>query len=366
MSFYLILIVVSTCLCCCYCFSHDQDIYDSSHGRKVIWFWLSALVVFLSMGLRYGIGTDYFYTYVPQYYKYLSEGKSSGKWEPLFKLLYLGLIKVTSNPQWVFVVTGAIIVGFVWLAILKLSPMPWFSVLLFFISRQYFISLNVVRQYTGLAFVCLGFIFIKEKKYILYIVCAILGTLCHYSTAIFIPVFLLAFIRIRPIIGIALISIFSVFNGAIRDITRWIVSLTPYAKYLDSKYDLADRYQGWTFFEMILVFVLISILLERDRIKENEHIIQFFYNLEMLCVFFSFNLNLVPNSDRISWSLELPSIILIPQVISRCRDKKERWLIIGLICIVYSYVMYYRIFVLNDHETVPYQIIPVISAKIYA
>lgn len=313
------------------------------------------------MALRYGIGTDYFYAYVPRFYEYLSDADNARPWEPVFKWLFIGLTKVTNNPQWVFVITGGIIIACIWIAIYETSPMPWFSVLLFFISRQYFISLNIVRQYTGLAFVCIGFVFLKERKYWGYILCAILGTLCHYSVAIFLPLLALAFVTIKPLEGIVLIGVISVFSRPLIQITRWVVTLTPYAHYLDSRYDLTDRYQVWTIFEMIFVFAIISILVERKPFSKEEGFFQFLYNLEVICVLFSFNLNMVPNSDRISWSLELPSIILIPAVIDRCESKKEKALLIAGICVVYIYVMNYRIFVLNDHETVPYQLIPALE-----
>ena len=182
-----------------------------------------------------------------------------------------------------------------------------------------------------------------------------------YSIAIFVPLIALAFVELKPIEGTGIIGVVSVLNSPIRKLARWIVSFTPYEHYLDSSYDLMDRYQSWTIFEMLFVFALISLLLEQKPISKDEHIIQFLYNLEIVCVMFSFNLNIVPNSDRISWSLELPSIFLIPLVIDRCESRRDKIIITTAICLVYSYVMYHRIFILNDHETVPYQLIPPLS-----
>ena len=373
MVFYSTLITVSVSLCMAAYWldrvyagkRNDIDKTKFAYSGKILYI-VSGLVVFLSMALRYGVGTDYFYMYVPKYYYYLSNPEGDKNWEPIFDLLYKGLIRVTSNPQWVFVVTGAVIVLCIWYTIYKLSPAPWLSVLFFFISRQYFISLNIVRQYTGLAIVCIGFIFLKERKYWGYVLCAILGTMCHYSTAIYLPLLALAFVKIKPVESVALIGVVSVFSKPLIKITRWIVSLTPYARYLDSRYDLSDRYQAWTIFEMIFVFAIISMIVERKPFNEDEQFLQFLYNLEVICVLFSFNLNMVPNADRISWSLEMPSIILLPNIIKRSDSKRERVLIVLVICVVYIYIMNYRIFVLNDHETVPYQIIPAISVLLHA
>ncbi|MBR3355671.1 MAG: EpsG family protein [Oscillospiraceae bacterium] len=361
MAFYIFLILFSALLSCVYSIKSMSNRHNQLQKKSILWFVCSGLIVFLSMALRYGIGTDYFFTYVPRFYQYMSDPKGAASWEPAFKWLYLFLVKCTNNPQWVFVITGAVIVGCIWYSIYKLSPMPWFSVLLFFISRQYFISLNIVRQFTGLALVCIGFVFLKDRKYWGYIICCVLGTMCHYSVAIFLPLLLLAFVKINPAESIVLIGVLSVLNPFIKNFARLVVAYTPYSKYIDTEYDLTARYQSWTIFEMIFVFSLVSLLIEQKPIKENEHIIQFLYNIETICLLFSFNLNIVPNSDRISWSLELPSIFLVPLVVSRCDSKRDKILIVAAVCLVYSYVMYNRIFILNDHETVPYQLIPSIS-----
>ena len=141
----------------------DTDTYSTRENAG--WIILSAIPPFLVSALRYGVGTDYFITYVPRFYRYMADPGLPLDWEPAFWLLFKGLIKVTTNPQWVFVITSAIIIGLVWYSVFKVSSLPWLGILLFFISRQFFISLNGVRQYVGLAFVLLGITFLKEKKY---------------------------------------------------------------------------------------------------------------------------------------------------------------------------------------------------------
>ncbi len=321
---------------------------------------ISAMVPFMVSALRYGIGTDYFRTYVPRYYSYYSDPNAPLDWEPLFWLLCKILVRITSNPQWLFVITSAIIIGCIWYSAYAVSAIPCFSIMLFFISRQFFISMNGVRQYIGISLVCVGIVFLSRKKYGLYLLCVFIGTMFHYSTAIFAPLLLMAFVTIDPLESGIIIGAFSVFSDLFYPVFHKLVMFTPYAKYIGSEFDTANRYSSWTIFELLLVHFIISILIDRHPIRDDEKLLRFFYNVNVICVLVSFNLHLIPNSERISWSLELPSIFLIPEIIARIEDKKKKYIITTLIIIVYSYVMYNRVKG-GDHQVYPYDCVPTLS-----
>ena len=340
----------------------ETDTYSTK--ENAIWIILSALPPYLVSALRYGLGTDYFFTYVPRFYRYMSDPNLPLDWEPAFWLLYKGLVKVTTNPQWVFVVTSAVIIGLVWYSVFKVSSLPWMGILLFFISRQFFISLNGVRQYVGLAFVLLGITFLKEKKYLGYLVCVFLGTLCHYSTAIFFVAFGLAFVVISPLEGILIVGVMSVFAEYFKGLLRAIISKTVYASYIGGTFDTNERYNPWTIFELLFVFCVLVILMQKYPKKDKNPFMKYLFDTNLLCLFVSFNLNLLPNSERISWSLELPSILLIPEVINRVDNKKEKTIVTTCVTLVYAYVMYMRLLE-GDHEVVPYQVIPTLSVLLY-
>ena len=331
--------------------------------NKKIWLLfivISALVPFLVSALRYGIGTDYFRTYVPRYYDYYSDPGASLDWEPLFWLLCKILVRLTSNPQWLFVITSAVIICSIWYSAYAVSSIPWLTILFFFISRQFFVSMNGVRQYMGLAMVCVGIVFLSRKKYGMYLLFVFIGTMFHYSTAIFAPLLIMTFVTIKPLESCLLIGFFSVFSDLFYPVFHKLVMLTPYAKYIGTEFDTANRYTSWTIFELLLVYFIISILLERDPIREDETLLRYLYNVNVMCVLVSFNLHLIPNSERISWSLEIPSIFLIPKVIARIEDKRKRLVIAFLFIVVYSYVMYNRVKG-GDHQVYPYDCVPSLS-----
>lgn len=338
----------------------DGSLRQKRNQMQYVYFALSMLIPFFVSALRYNVGTDYNYTYVPRFYQYKESPFGALDWEPLFWLFFNGVAKITDNPQWVFVITSGVVMLGVWVASYEVSALPWMSILLFYISRHYFISMNAIRQYTGLAFVCIGMIFLKEKRVAPYIGFVIIGTLCHYSVALYLPLFVLMYIPLSPQLSVVLIGLLSVASKPIISIARWLVSFTPYSSYIGSAFDNAGRYNSWSLFEMIFVYVLTSFVVIDAPLRKEEHFLRFLYNIQTLCVFFSFNLNLIPIGERISWSLELPSIFLIPCILDRIKETKMKVLYMIPIVIVYCYVMYQRIFVYGDHEVYPYQAISIL------
>ncbi len=67
---------------------------------------LSLLPYCLTMGLRYGIGTDYFYTYVPTF---TLAANGTYTLEPGYQLLMRLVLFFTDNPTWMFLLCACVI-----------------------------------------------------------------------------------------------------------------------------------------------------------------------------------------------------------------------------------------------------------------
>ena len=313
-------------------------------------------VFFTIMAARFEVGTDYNYTYVPVFQRAVVDNLDGFSWEPLFKLFYKLLVKRTDNPQWVFIITSFFITSLVWVAIYRLSPIPWLSVVLFVFSRHFFIAMNGVRQYVGLAFVCMAILFLVNDNDVGYFVMVLLGIMCHYSIIIFIPLYLLSKVTIKPLqglLGIMAVSLILPFFGKV---SRWIIENSVYSRYIDSRYDLSYRYDTTMVFQVLFVLLIVLHLVTQNPIGKDEKGLKYLFNLYLLCSVMSLNLNLFPNSIRIAWSLEFPIIILLPILISRIKNRKEKVLITMAILLVYGYFMITRI-PLGDHECLPYKAI---------
>ena len=130
---------------------------------------LCMLPLMLLSAFRYGIGTDYFNTYYYGYERVVA-GDNYDNFEIGFKALILFLSKFFDNPQILFVVTSVLFAYFVYEAIFENSNDVFFSIFLLISMRFYFMSMNVVRQFVGMAIVLYATKYIFKKKYIKFVV----------------------------------------------------------------------------------------------------------------------------------------------------------------------------------------------------
>ena len=111
--------------------------FDKTEVRNRFFLYLSALPLFLISALRFGIGTDYFYTYYPGFRVIANGGHMH------FELLFHWLVKFiaifTHDPQWLFVVTSFLFIFIVYNNIYRISKNIPMALVVFFLSYVYFI-----------------------------------------------------------------------------------------------------------------------------------------------------------------------------------------------------------------------------------
>ena len=179
---------------------------------KLLMYILAVVPFFLVSILRYDVGTDYLKRYVYDYNR-MAEGINVENFEIGFKLLIQICLIFTKSPNILFIVTSAIILGFIMTTIYKRSKNIILSVIIFFLGGFFFDSLNLVRQYVAMSIILFGYKFlikdsketddansiksirdiksikdikrIKNLKYIVsYIVCVIIAVTMHSSSIV--------------------------------------------------------------------------------------------------------------------------------------------------------------------------------------
>lgn len=310
---------------------------------------LSLLPYCLTMGLRYGIGTDYFYTYVPAF-QLAASGTFTLEWG-YRAIMYLVLL-FTENPVGLFMVCAIFIVGLTGTAVWKESAIPWVSILLFVADRHFFISMNVMRQYMALAIVLCAFRFVKEKCLWKYAIVILIASLFHRSVLMFLPLGLLMYLPVTPVVGCCAIAVFYFLREPISRLAYWVISFTPYAHY----YQMGGWVYYWLYSEkfnyLLIITVMASLFYHRNR---NDAGYRFLYGLQLIMLFISFNRDLMIQADRISWSLEIFHLFLIPKIIVSSDSKLIRW-IVGIICVTAcTAFMVYEVFHCRYYEVYPYQ-----------
>lgn len=115
---------------------------------------ISLLFPLLVSSLRYGLGTDYSYTYIPQFNS-IARG-DRGYYEIGFYLLNKIVSFFTNDGQWIIVICSILFVGIVYRQIYRESKVYALSILLLYLTFAYFVSLNNVRQSLASAFLLLA------------------------------------------------------------------------------------------------------------------------------------------------------------------------------------------------------------------
>lgn len=152
---------------------------------KILMYILAVFPLFAVSAFRYDVGTDYLKRYVYDYNR-MAQGINVENFEIGFKLLVQLCIIFTKNPTILFVVTSAIIIGFIMATICTKSKNIILSVILFFLGGFFFNSLNLVRQYIAMSIILFGYRFLlKDKKYYFaYIACVLVAMTMHSSSVI--------------------------------------------------------------------------------------------------------------------------------------------------------------------------------------
>lgn len=152
-------------------------------------FLLAALPLFLISALREGIGTDYYFTYTPRFLEILDGERTY--YEIGFYWFNRLVGAFTSNPQWIFVTTSAVFIGFVFLAFYENAEDLPFCIVTLLITGEYFVSLNNLRQAMAAAILLCGYRFLRQKQWISFALLALFCSTLHQSMLIFLAVLVL-------------------------------------------------------------------------------------------------------------------------------------------------------------------------------
>ncbi len=300
-------------------------------------------------GIRYGVGQDYFYTYVPIFEKTLA-GNIGEAWGEI-GYIYLNkfVTLFTSDYSGIFILTSIIFIFFVFMSIYKESDNVPFSIMLLVLMGYYFCFMNGIRQMLAASILMYSITFIRKRNLNKFIICIVLATLIHSSALLFIPLYFLYNRKIDY--KIIILSTFALFitSGLISEFLLKIIGTTKYAWYLDSLYK-AER-SGMIMILINFLILLFAILFNKD--KKNE----IYIKIQWLAVLSMAFIGKIPVAHRLLWVFGMPGVILIPNVIASRKNKKERALLTFVIALIYIIYFIYTIGVKNSNNVLPYRTI---------
>lgn len=334
--------------------------YISYKAFKIKRIYTEYLLLFLSMlpfilisGLRRDIGYDYGQTYVA-IFDYIAEGGSIFNASDIgYSILNKIIIILGGGYVWLFLITTTIIIAFFWVGIYEQSKNICMSIITFFVVSMFFLSMDAVRQYMGLAISFYAFKYIEKKSFFKFAIIVIFAASFHKSMLIMLPLYFLQYIKLSPIVATALIAIGSVLHDYADKILTFLISLTGYSNYVASIYNNYDRIYLARVSGYLLMFVIASVFYYRDDNKNNK-LYRVMYGVMTVLTFISLNADVIPAPDRFCFSLEIILLLLVPFILASCKNKYIKYGLALVIIATFSRTTYQQIVVMKMQGVVPY------------
>ena len=300
------------------------------------------------MAVRYDVGTDYWsYRSIFLYDRPVAE--------PWFNWLYRTIYSFSKHPQAFFIVTSVIICAAYYAAIYKESFFPAYSILLFVIVKDYFIAMNAVRQYIAIAVILYSIPYIKKRKWIVSLSFVAVAAQFHHSAIILIPLVVLYYFPIRPVIGTGIMVGLVILAIIIRPlIISALTNLGLYYQYFTSSdYGNSERVFNWQY-TVILTgpYILMCYLYKKAKTNAN---LRLLYSGSQISLFIlALSAALPTLITRLTWYMNPLVVLYLPEAIHAIDDKRLRMVINVLAVVLYSIVAVRNI--LGGAQTaLPYQ-----------
>lgn len=320
---------------------------------KILLF-LSFCISLLPMGFRYGIGTDYFYTYVP-YFKWIGKGTASFD-EIGFNLLNKIVYEYNGDYRLLFFITSFIFLFFIYKSIYDNSKNIWMSVALIFLGQSYFYSMNIVRQSIAISILLFSFKYLKENQYIKFLLFVILATSMHITAMFILPFLYLSKRNINRRKKILIIFTMILMYPLISYGIKFLILNTKYSWYYDSVYN-TEKMAVTIAFQNIILFILDLYYSKKNsllnsKVDEEYRILS---NINFLAICLILISSTFPLINRVIRYFTIFQLLYIPLLIKKEKNAKLRLLLSMLLLLMMSTVTIYQIFICGGEGVLPYR-----------
>ena len=381
--------VIATLLSCIAAWMAGRD---QAHRKS--WIVASALPLTLVAAARWGLGTDVDFTYLPVFtsLEWMRGGGGEELAEKLFRPLIDGLVRRplllppleearhwyavlgTMEPgyralleavvffggsfRWVTVLTALLTGYLVFTAIWRQSRSPVLAVYFYVTTSNYFLSLNIVRQYIAIGFVLVALTFVLERRPWKFLLLVAAGMLFHKTAVLVLPCWMFARMGGRPRWGYVVVSLAVLASFGAEPFFRTVlpyVGAGHYVRYFDMHF-AKDGFE-WIFFAINLCFMAIGTWYW-ERAKEAIPLFRCWYWMTVAgTVALSFSAT-VPLMKRVNYYFAAPQFLMVPELLLlEDNVRLRRWLTI-LAILAFAAETFVAVFLMNKNEPLPYRVMP--------
>lgn len=160
---------------------------------QLLYYSISCVILVVFIGLREGVGTDFYSIYVAGFNEVIETGES--RFEPGFTLLIHLCAWLTKDYHLFFFLSSALTIGLSYLAIYRFSENVLLSLFILLFGGFLSYSVNAIRQMIALAIILNAVGALRDRRVLIYAAYILVAATFHVSALLFLVVYPLVFVR---------------------------------------------------------------------------------------------------------------------------------------------------------------------------
>lgn len=331
----------------------NKELTNVFKFRYALFFFLAFFPLFFIAAVRYNVGTDYSFTYVPNFLRILNGETPYSEWG--FNKFNRFIQLFTDDPQWLFISTSLIFTFVLIQTIVRYSSNPSVSVAVVLLSCVFFVFLNNMRQLIAVILFFRAFPYIKNRKFLEFLICMLLGLLFHLSAVLMIFPYIFVnfkyvrkhFIRLAVVVTLA-VPVFA-------KLLQLVLMQTKYNYFFVSHFNNGNATVTNILYN--LFFFVISYMVLRKKIKTDKtaYVLLFMQFLAFWISSFSLFLSISELISRITVYFQVFQILLVPYCVKVQKDTTGKVAYLASYVVAYGIYLIYFIILNGYHQVLPYQ-----------
>ena len=373
--------VVATLLACAAAFAYE---------RRRTWRWLAvatAVPLLLVAAARWNVGTDLRRTYLPEYraleqmhgakvppakvreFRLLARRHLFGRTpervcrhfkkvvrrsEPAYRLLMEGAWRSGLGFRSILATCALITTACVFFAIFRFSRWPTLAVFLFVATGNYFLTLNIMRQYVAIGIGLVAVATIADRRPWRFMLCVAAATAFHYSAVLLLPLYALSRIELNPRRGAMVVAAALALSFVAAPVVPWALRAvgSEYTKYFSPKF-IEDGFE-WMFFAINCCFLAMGAWYWRGATAGNR-LFAIWYGMTVLGTAALAFSGALPLMKRVNYYYAAPQFLMLPEMLLAEENPRRRHVLTALVVTAFIAETVVSVYFLNKNGVLPYR-----------